>query len=659
MESGDRCDDGGVSTTVLIVDDHADFRGFARTLLEVAGFEVVGEACDGASALLAIRELRPELVLLDVQLPDMDGFAVCEELAARSSSISDRVDVDAGCLVVSPAARSEQRERVHREGRAVRAAACDVRQLGVDRIVRLLRLALLPVGVVLGLAAEWVSYGSGELDLAVADLAVGWVLLGCGLVAWERRGRSLVGPLLAAAGVAWFLGSFWTEALYLHRGPLVHALLVYPSSRVTRPLGRAVVAAAYLDGALEPLGRSAVVTVVLCVAIVIAAIDGYLGELGPRRRARVVSTAGAAAVALVLTFGAVGQLAGWDVEAQTLWLYEVVLIVVALALLGDLLGGRWSQGAVTGLVVDLGDLREPGSLRARLARALGDSSLEIGWWLGPERGYAGEAGEPFAIPGAGAGRAVTPIDSDGDRVAVLVHDRAVLDDPALVDAVAAATRIAFGNVRLQADVRARVEQLAASRRRIVEAADEQRRRLERQLHDGAERRLTEMASHVDALAHGVTEPRAQARLADVETQLGAARTDLSELARGIHPSTLTTGGLAAALAELARRASVPVELIVDAARFPAAVEAAAYFVCAEALTNVTKYACASQARIEAHGQQGLLIVEVVDDGVGGADAARGSGLRGLGDRVEALGGRFTVESRPGTGTRLLAQIPAP
>jgi signal transduction histidine kinase len=524
--------------------------------------------------------------------------------------------------------------------------------------VRWLRVALVPAGLVLGIAAEWVSYGSGELDSTVGDLAVGWVLLGCGLVGWERRGRSLVGPLLAAAGVAWFLGTFGAAALYLYRGPLVHALMVFPGARLRRPLGRLVVVAAYLDGAIEPLGASPVVTLVLCAAMALAAIDGYLGEVGPRRRARLVATAGAAALALVLGFGAVGRLAGWDIEEGTLWAFDVTLVLVALGLLGDLLRGRWSQGAVTGLVVDLGELREPGTLRVRLARALGDSSLELGWWLGAGRGYVDEAGRPIAVPGAGEGRAVTPIESEDGRVAVLVHDRAVLDDRALVEAVAAATRIAVGNVHLQAEVQGRVEQLAASRRRIVEAADAQRRRLERELHDGAEQRLAAVSAHVEALAHEIDEPRTQALLAGVETELGAARAELSELARGIHPSALTTGGLSAALAELARRAPVPVRVSVDTRRFPAAVEAAAYFVCAEALTNVAKYACASFVGIEVHRDAGRLIVQIVDDGVGGADPNRGSGLRGLADRVDALGGKLSVQSPPGAGARVVAEIPA-
>ena len=179
--------------------------------------------------------------------------------------------------------------------------------------------------------------------------------------------------------------------------------MVYPGARVRRPLGRLVVGAAYLDAAIAPLGASPTVTLVLCAAITAAAIDGYLGEVGPRRRARLVATAGAAALALVLGFSAVVRLAGWDIEARTLWAFEVTLVVVALGLLGDLLRGGWSQGAVTGLVVDLGQLEDPVTLRDRLARALGDRSLELGWWLGAERGYVDEAGRPFAAPDAGEG----------------------------------------------------------------------------------------------------------------------------------------------------------------------------------------------------------------------------------------------------------------
>jgi signal transduction histidine kinase len=515
--------------------------------------------------------------------------------------------------------------------------------------VRALAVALL----VAGLGAEWAAYEPGELDRAAADLLCGWAFLICGALAARRaRGRA-VGLLMGATGVAWFAGTLAPGALlYLHRGPLVHLLLAFPGGRVPRRPAQAVASAAYVDGAVQPLGASDALTLALCAAVAVVAVAEYARATGPRRRARAVPTIGALAVAVVPALIAVAG-AG---ESATLAAYELVLGALAVALLVDFERGRWSVGAVTGLVVDLGDLWEPVTLRDRLARALGDPSLQLGYRVGD--GYTDEAGRPFTVPDAGD-RVVTPVEADGERVAVLIHDRTVLEDPALTEAVAAATRLALTNARLQAEVLARAEQLAASRRRIVEAADAQRRRLQRELGEGAEQRLSAVAAEVEALAPAVGDGRAAELLADVERQLETARAELRELARGIHPPALPEGGLAAALPDLAGRASVPVELHVDGGRAPAPVEAAAYFVCAEALTNVAKYAAASAVTIVVRREPGRLTVAIADDGAGGADPARGSGLRGLADRVEALGGRLTVDSPPGAGTRLAAELPAP
>jgi signal transduction histidine kinase len=519
--------------------------------------------------------------------------------------------------------------------------------------VRALVVAGVVLGLGLGLGAEWVAFEPGELDRAAADLLTGWAFLACGAIAARRRTGRPVGALLAATGAAWFAGSFTSAALYLHRGPLVHLLLAYPGGRPAHRAAQALVAAAYVDGAVEPLGASDALTLVLCAATATVAIAEYLRASGPRRRARAVPTAGALAVALVLALTAVAKRS----ESVTLAAYEVVLVAIAVALTVDLERRRWSQGALTGLVVDLGELWEPVTLRDRLARALGDPSLQLGYRVGD--GYADEAGQPFDVPEPGAERAVTPVDVDGERVAVLVHDRTVLEDAELVESVAAATRLAVTNVRLQAEVMARAEQLAASRQRIVEAADAQRRRLQQELSEGPERRLAEVTARVEALAPGVGDGRAAELLADVERQLESAREELRELARGIRPTALTEGGLAATLPELIGRSSVPAELTVDDTRAPAPVEAAAYFVCAEALTNVAKYADATRVTVEARRDGGRLTVTIADDGAGGADPARGSGLRGLADRVEALGGRLSVESPPGAGTRLVAELPAP
>jgi signal transduction histidine kinase len=356
----------------------------------------------------------------------------------------------------------------------------------------------------------------------------------------------------------------------------------------------------------------------------------------------------AVALGLVLVAGSISRLAGVGANLVVLFAYDLTVCLIAIGLTADLFRGRWAQGAVTGLVVNLGEPAAGGVLRDRLARALGDPTLVVGYWLPGQRRYVDEAGRPVALPAAGAGRAVTPVDENGQRVAVLIHDLAVLDEPALLSAVGTAARLAVANARLQAEVSARVDEVEVSRRRIVEASDEQRSRLERELREGAERRL----AHVAELLSDAGEP-----LADVRAGLDMARAELREFARGVHPVTLTEHGLQGAVRELAGRSPVTVEVAVPAARFPPAVEAAAYFVCAESLTNIAKHAAASLVQLSITQEGGRLIVVVADDGLGGADPSRSSGLRGLADRVEALGGSLAVDSPPGGGTRVRAELP--
>jgi signal transduction histidine kinase len=224
-------------------------------------------------------------------------------------------------------------------------------------------------------------------------------------------------------------------------------------------------------------------------------------------------------------------------------------------------------------------------------------------------------------------------------------------DPELLESVAAAARIAVVNARLQAEVRSQLEDLDASRRRLLEAGDAERGRLERELHEGAERRLVKIGELLDQ-AGG-----ADGRLAELRAKLDATQSELLEFARGVHPRTLTEGGLGLALRELALASPVRVDIEVREARFPPAVEAAAYFVCSESLANVAKHAEASHVTIDVASRSGALVVSVTDDGRGGAELGAGSGLRGLADRVQALGGRLTVTSPPGEGTRLVAELP--
>jgi PAS domain S-box-containing protein len=212
--------------------------------------------------------------------------------------------------------------------------------------------------------------------------------------------------------------------------------------------------------------------------------------------------------------------------------------------------------------------------------------------------------------------------------------------------------------RLNAELHDRLEELAASRARIVAAGDVERRRLERNLHDGAQQRLVTLSLSLRvALAKLDSDPDgARAALVDAGGELATALEELRELARGLHPAVLSERGLRAAVEALASRAPVPVEIDIPGHRLPEQVEAAAYYLIAEALTNVTKYARASSVRIGVSARDAI-VVEVTDDGVGGADPGAGTGLRGLADRVEALGGSLEVVSPPGDGTTLRAEIP--
>ncbi len=262
----------------------------------------------------------------------------------------------------------------------------------------------------------------------------------------------------------------------------------------------------------------------------------------------------------------------------------------------------------------------------------------------------------MTLPPEGGDRAVTLVECDGRPAAAIVHDAAIADDPSLVTAVAAAARLTASNARLQAELRAQVVELAASRRRALEAGDAQRSRLERRLNHAADLHLAEMRSAL-ARALQAAPPEAESALAAAVHELDEAVVEIHELARGIHPHTLIESGLAAALAELAGTAPVQVSVTVPEDRYAPAIEAAAYFVCAEGLANVAKYAQSDQASVGIRREDGRLTVMVAAGGVGGADPARGSGLRGLADRVEAVGGRLTVTSPPAGGTSVLAEIP--
>jgi signal transduction histidine kinase len=535
--------------------------------------------------------------------------------------------------------------------------------------MRWFRLLLWPAGAVFGIAAEWIFFGWGEPRHWVPDLVTGWTLIACGLVAWSRRPDSRSGALLAATGFSWFLGNFaitgvapvdWVGAyaLYVYRGPLIHLLVTYPSGRLSSRLDRTAVAAGYAAAVVTPVWRSEIATIVFAVLLVAVCARSYLQAVGPVRRARLFALRAAAALGIVLAGGATARLAvpAGDANDPSLLVLEATLCALAGGLLAGLLSPTWGRSAVTDLVVELGESRSR-SLRDELARALSDPTLEVGYWLPDAGAFVDSQGRPFTLPDPGSGRSVTRIKREGQPVAALVHDPAVLGDPGLREAVSSAAQLAAANARLQAEVRAHVAELRASRRRILEAGDEVRRRLERQLREGAEQRLERLAEQVHGARLATRSEAAAERVDRIEAQLARTLEELHRLARGLHPRVLAEAGLASALASLAEQAPVPVEVVAPAAKLPAGVEAVAYFLCSEALANSAKHASASRVSISVRTDGGRVRIEIEDDGLGGADPGRGTGLRGLADRVEALGGTLHVRSPAGEGTRLAAEIP--
>jgi signal transduction histidine kinase len=540
----------------------------------------------------------------------------------------------------------------------------------------------------------------------VIGLVVGWGFIGTGLYTWARRPENSMGSLMVATGFAWFiagLGSSDVPLLFsisLLLGSLwvvtaMHLLLAAPDG-VLSPADRRIITPAYLlvtvgvlplflfyDPSVDcddcpenvfMIADSEIVvgvagTVVNLLGIIIVAL--VIRSLVRRwRRAtrserRLYAPMYGAGVATL--FALIGQLAltstGSDGDALVVasLMSMVPFALVPYLFLGALARARFVQsGAVGDLVARLGASQAEGNLREALAEALDDPSLELVYWL-PERSlYVDSAGREVELPEDGPERCVTKIERDGDCIAAIIHDSTMPEVREHAERVGAAAALALQNERLDAELRAKIAELRASRERMLRIGLEERRRLERDLHDGAQQRLVSMALNIRlARAKLDEDPLAADKLLETAgTELDAALEELRELARGIHPAVLSDRGLGTAIETLASRAPVPVEVAdLPQGRLPEAVELAAYFVVAEALTNVAKYANASHATVEVARDNGRLMVEVADDGVGGANPENGTGLRGLADRLAVLEGRLEIDSESGRGTTVRAQIP--
>jgi len=526
--------------------------------------------------------------------------------------------------------------------------------------------------IAVGVAAEGVAFARPEVGDWLPDVLVGWTLVGAGLAGRLRGPHGMVGGLVEAAGFAWFAGNFaqvgfapaaWLAAqlLFLHRGLLIHAVVAFPTGRPMSLFGRTVVFAGYLTAVVTALGRSDAVMIAVGGLLVLASGPSVVRWARGGGPADAVAAAAALTLAAGLAGSATIRLASPSGSAYraALLAYDAALAATGLIVALGLLVSRWQRAALTDLVVELSEARS-GTLRDALARALADPSVQIGYWVADAQRYVDAAGRPFDVPETLPGRGVTPIVFEASPVAVLVHDPLVLRGTDLLGSISAAARLAAVNARLHAQVRAVVDDLQASRRRLVEAADDERARLEQRLHDGPARALRE-TDELLARLRCTAEQSGAAAVAEqawrAEEQLRAAQRDLGELARGLHPRDLDELGLAGALQDLAGRAPIRVAVTAVCTGLPRRVAAAVYFTCAEAVTNVVKYAGTSRCSIAVTQQGDRVLAEVIDDGVGGADPTLGTGLRGLADRIGAIGGTFTITSSPSVGTRVAADIP--
>jgi signal transduction histidine kinase len=542
---------------------------------------------------------------------------------------------------------------------------------------------------------------------AVLSILVAWTFLFAGIVAWARRPHSRMGILMTVVAFcllerklqyshdsAEFTFGFLFGELGL-TAAFAHAVLAYPSGRLRTTFERWFIATSYVLVVAFPLAMLAVwdhtktciwshsycaeprpeslfavypnkgafdaihdvyrigvygVLAVLFIALIVRRVR--LASPAGRRVLIPLMLAAVLGATRAVSEAILGFVEHSPGVAEGAYVWQVFgQIAVPIALLVGLLRAELARGRVADLVVELSQIA-PGEVRDALARALHDPTLQVAYWLPLRRAYVDEDGRPVQLPEDG--RAVTRLED----VAAIVHDPEL--DPDLVEAAGAAARLALHNARLQADVRAQLDKVQESRRRIVAAGDEQRRRIERDLHDGAQQRLVALALElrIAQRQRGNEDPELDRILADAVGELQVAVEELRELARGVHPAVLTEEGLGGALESLAARTPVPVEITsAPEDRLSEEIEAAAYFVACEAITNAVKHAHATRIRVSAQQRNGRLVIEVDDNGVGGARENGGSGLRGLVDRVEAHGGTLRVESAPGEGTRVIGELP--
>jgi signal transduction histidine kinase len=559
-------------------------------------------------------------------------------------------------------------------------------------------------GVVAGALGLWMLAGNLQQGAPTLEttlqVLVGWSFAACGIFIWARRPANRLGLLMTTVGMLWLLG----RTMQLVANPVIYPaglwltdlwapafalfLLSFPSGRltsrtdlgivgvflfVTVPLellwllflvpdnGQNVLAIAANASAAHAVDSIQRVVISLgSVLLVFALGRRLLRSRGPVRRQMSPVLVGGIAILLQSTSWILFS-SGTSLDVLDDLIF-VAQIAIPIAILTVILRARMARAVVADLVVELGETPTLTRFRDALARALGDPGLQVAYWSPIGNGFVDSDGEIVELPVDGAGQAVTRLERNGVPQAAIIHDSILLDEPGLVGSVAGAMWLAIENARLAAEVEAQLTEVRASRARIVAAGDAERQRVERDLHDGAQQRLVALTLALrlarTRLGHD-TDPAVKLSLEQASEEAKAALAELRELARGIHPQILTEAGLHAAIESLAARTPGDVSIEIDpTARFAPGVEAIAYFVVSESLANVAKYAEACAVTVRGGWQDGVLTIEIADDGRGGADPGAGTGLRGLMDRVSAVDGTLEVISPPGEGTRIAARIPS-
>lgn len=567
-----------------------------------------------------------------------------------------------------------------------------------------LTIAVAVVSAAMVVFLAWQRSGASDFFgpvVTAAFVLTGWGYLAAGMLMRRRSTNRLFGELLTIAGLLWLaqslflseVGWVFTVGVALenrHLVPVVHVLAALPHGQLTRPARYLVIATYSVAGGLSvltpvtyaqrcpalvcpsprptvasPMWVQDLLVVVdrigtssIAVALGIILISRLLRTDGVTRRALIPMLI--AGVFLIPTY-IVAQF-GLLPPQPARWLFLTTQALVPAAVLAGVVWSRWHRGALAELVLALDRGTAGTGLRDALARCLGDPTLRLLFPLqaaGDGAGHVDTAGRAIRLD-EDPGRAHTHVAQDGRTIAVIDHDLALLDEPELLAATVAASRLALQNAQLTAQVRAQLGELERSRTRLVVEVDAERRRLERDLHDGVQHQLLAVALELGRMrqrAEAAGIEALAAPLARTTDDLAQAMDELRRFARGLHPQVLTDRGVPAALEALAQRTPLPVEIHADLDRLPPAVESTLYLVATEALANTLRHGDASHMKIGARQRNGQVFMDVTDDGCGGADADGGTGLGGLVDRLSALGGTMTVDSSPGRGTRLEVEIP--